>query len=193
MQTAIRNVQHRQLPAAHADGHLLFRFEAQLNITPVGITPEGLRMANSYEGMVTDGDFDGARVWGTDHLLLRRDGVCVIDAQTMLSQSAQVNVYEHVWGYCLPPEGMQLPPLESLLEPGFEWPDVNFPIVAFSVFRAAAPELDYLNRATARIDGWANFATGGLAIETRLVSHDARVAYPGVAHVDRQQSRAAAN
>ncbi len=175
MQTAICHNEQNQAPADRSDGHLLFRFEAQLNIVPIGVTPEGLRMANSYEGTATEGDFEGARVSGTDHLLLRRDGVCVIDAQTLLSQSPHVHVYEHVDGYCLPPEGMQLPPLESLLEADFEWPDVNFPIVAFATFRAAAPEFEHLNRSTARIDGWANFATGELAIETRLVSHNADV------------------
>jgi hypothetical protein len=178
VQTAIRNIEQTRAPANRSDGYLLFRFEAQLDIIPVGVTPEGFRMANSYEGTVIEGDFDGARVWGTDHLLLRRDGVCVIDAQTMLSQTAYVHVYEHVLGYCLPPAGLRLPPLEALLEADFEWPDVNFPIVAFSTFRAAAPEFEYLNSATARIDGWANFATGGLAIETRLVFHDANVPHP---------------
>jgi hypothetical protein len=105
--------------------------------------------------------------------------VCVIDAQTMLSQTAQVHVYEHVTGYCLPPAGLRLPPLEALLAADFEWPDVSFPIVAFSTFRAATPQLEYLNSVTARIDGWANFATGGLAIETRLVSHNPSVPQPG--------------
>ena len=161
-----------------SDTDLIFRFEAQLNVIPVGLTPEGLRMANSYEGAVTAGKLQGARVSGTDHLLLRSDGVCVIDAQTMLSRGAHERIYEHVYGYCLPPEGMQIPPLEKLLEPGFEWPDVDFPIVAFSTFRTGTHELEYLNSATARIDGWANFATGGLAIDTCLVRHDAGVPKP---------------
>jgi hypothetical protein len=158
---------------------LLFQFQAQLNVLPIGIVPEGLRMANSYEGIVTDGEIPtGARVWGNDHLLLRSDGVCVIDAQTTISQVDGVHIYEEVHGYCLPPEGMQVPPLEVLLEPGFEWPDVDFPIVGFSTFRAAAPQYAYLNGVTARIDGWANFKTGGLAIETRAVSHDASAVRP---------------
>lgn len=181
MQTAIHDLGEQIVPVKRSDGHLLFRFEAELNVIPIGVTPEGLRMANSYEGRVTEGDFNGARVWGTDHLLLRRDGVCVIDAQTILSQTADVHVYEHVLGYCLPPAGLRIPSLETLLEPGFEWPDADFPIVASSTFRAAAPQFEYLNSATARIDGWANFATGGLAIETRLVTHDAGAPRPGVA------------
>lgn len=178
MTTAIHNIEHFGSTALNEDRSLLFRFEAQLDIVPVGITPEGLRMANSYQGIVTAGVFDTARVVGTDQLLLRRDGVCVIDAQTLLTRGGAQPIYEHVHGYCLPPKGLQVPSLEALVEPGFEWPDVDFPIVAFATFRAAGRDLDYLNSATARIDGWANFATGALAVETRLVAHDSRVARP---------------
>lgn len=158
-------------------GHLIFRFEARLNVLPIGVTPEGLRMANSYEGIATGGDLVGARVRGTDHLLLRRDGVCVIEAQTLISREGE-HVYEDVHGYCLPPDGLQVPPLETLMEPDFEWPDIDFPIVGFSTFRAALPHLEYLNNATARIDGWVNFATGGLAVDTRLLAHDAATPRP---------------
>jgi hypothetical protein len=156
---------------------LLYRFEAQLEVTPIGVVPEGLRMANSFEGRVTRGIMEGARVWGIDHLLLRSDGVAVIDAQKTISQG-RAHLYEHVRGYGLPPQGLQMPPLETLLDPSFAWPDVLFPVLGSSTFRAAAPELQHLNRAISRIDGWFSFATGGLAIETRLVSHESSVAGP---------------
>lgn len=154
---------------------ILYRFEAKLEVNPIGIVPEGFRMANAFEGRVTHGMLEGARVWGIDHLLLRTDGVAIIDAQKTISGGG-VHVYEHVRGYGLPPLGITLPPLEELLEPGFEWPDVQFPVLGASTFRAAAPEHEALNRALARVDGWFNFSTGGLAIETRLLPHDDRVA-----------------
>lgn len=158
-----------------ADGELLYRFEAQLEFHPIGLVPEGIRMANVFEGRVTGGaladqGFDGARVWGIDHLLLRSDGVGVIDAQKTIS-SGDLNLSEHVRGYCLPPAGMEPPPLEAVLDPTFEWPDVAFPIQGFSTFgvHAGLDELQQLNRAIARIDGRASFATGALEIETRIV------------------------
>lgn len=178
MATSLNDIARMRASNTAADGELIFRFEAELNVVPVGLTPEGLRMANSYEGTATAGRLRGARVWGTDHLLLRNDGVCVIDAQTILSQDGHRHIYEHVLGYCLPPEGLQMPPLQTLLESGFEWPDVDFPIVGFSTFRSGAREFDDLSSVTARVDGWANFATGGLAIDTRLVAHDGRVTKP---------------
>lgn len=165
--------------AEEGQGDLLFRFNAQLNVLPIGIVPEGLRMANRYEGSVNEGAIPaGSTVWGIDHLLLRSDGVCVIDAQTTISLPDGTNIYEQVHGYCLPPEGMPVPPLEVLTQPGFEWPDVDFPIVGASTFRAADPRYAYLNRTTARIDGWANFKTGGLAVDTRAVQHDSTAPRP---------------
>lgn len=59
---------------------LQFRFGAALDLIPIGVTPEGLRMAKSYIGTVTMGRLLGAEVRGMDHLVLRNDGVCVIDA-----------------------------------------------------------------------------------------------------------------
>jgi hypothetical protein len=156
---------------------LLYRFEAQLEVTPIGLVPEGIRMANSFEGRVTRGIMEGARVWGIDHLLLRSDGVAIIDAQKTISRG-DTHLYEHVRGYGLPPQGLDMPPLVALLEPSFQWPDVLFPVVGFSTFRAGTPELEYLNRTVSRIDGWFNFATGGLAVETRPISHATNVSGP---------------
>jgi hypothetical protein len=163
------------LVAAPEPTPLLYRFEAELTITPLGIMPEGLRMANSFEGRVTEGILEGARVWGIDHLLLRRDGVSVIDAQKTISLGDR-HLYEHVHGYCLPPDGLEVPPLEVLLTPGFRWPDVEFPVIGASTFRCAVPELEFLNRAVAAITGSASFVTGALIIETRLLQPQGRPA-----------------
>jgi hypothetical protein len=178
MTLAVQNIGNNATDNDHLSSDLLFRFEAELNLLPIGLTPEGLRMANSYIGTVTRGRFLGAEVRGTDNLVLRDDGVCVIDAQTILSHPEAGHVFEHVHGYCLPPEGVEIPELSELVDPAFQWPDVDFPIVAFSTFRSGAPDFAYLNRAMARIDGWANFATGGLAVDTNLVRHNDRVAAP---------------
>ena len=160
-------------------GRLLYRFEAQLDVVPIGLVPEGIRMANSFDGRVTAGDFEGARVWGVDHFLLRSDGVGIVDAPKTISGD-DFHLFEHVRAYCLPPKGLEMPPLEAVLDPGFEWPDILFPIHGFSTFRAANPELEHLNHAVARIDGWVDFTTGGLAVETRLVEHRTHVTGPTV-------------
>lgn len=155
----------------------LYRFEAKLDVVPIGLVPEGIRMANSFKGRVTRGIFEGASVWGIDHLLLRSDGVAIINAEKTIS-GPDYHVYEHVHGYGLPPNGAEMPPLDTLVDPSFEWPDVLFPILGTSTFRAALPELEFLNRVVARVDGWFNFATGGLAVETSRIEHRETVAAP---------------
>lgn len=163
-------------PAPDA-GELLYRFEAEQTLTPVGLVPEGFRLEVAFDGVATAGAFEGARVWGADPLLIRPDGVGIIDSPKMIALP-EGHLYEHVRGYCSPPEGFEAPPLEAFLDPGFEWPDVLFPVQGFSTFRAGAPELAHLNGALARIDGWAHFASRRLAVETRLVPHLRRVAGP---------------
>lgn len=156
---------------AHANGSLapfLYRFEAQLTPTPIGVVHEGLLMANAFDGRVVAGILPGARVWGIDHLLVRRDGVGVIDAPKAIVLGDR-RIAEHVRGYCIPPEGMQIPPLEAMIAPGFEWPAVPFRIVATSTFRTTDPELAFLDTAIASIEGEVVFTTGRLEVETRLL------------------------
>jgi hypothetical protein len=168
---------------APRDGELLYRFEARLEVHPVGIVPEGLRMTIAFDGTLSGGvlgrhGFEGARVWGIDPLLLRPDGVGVIDAPKTISAPGR-NLFEHLRGYCHPPAGLEFPPLEALRDPSFRWPDDLFAIHGFSTFRAGIPELAWLNRAHAVIDGWASMTRGRLAVETRLVEHRGSVAGPG--------------
>lgn len=161
----------------------LYRFEAHLTLNPIGPGPEGLRFTNPFEGTVTGGElaaagFAGARVWGIDPFLLRSDGVGIIDASKTITAGDGRQIYEHVQGYCLAPEGIEMPPLEALMAPGFEWPPVSFPIVATCRWRTAVPELDHLNRALGAIEGSVDLSTGRLRIETRVLARDGHLVVP---------------
>lgn len=79
-------------------GGFLYRFQAQLSANRVGLVPEGLLMANSFEGTITDGFMRGGRVWGIDQLLIRSDGLSVIDAPKTLTLGER-SVVELVRGY----------------------------------------------------------------------------------------------
>lgn len=158
-------------------GELLYRFEADLDVIPVGLTPEGIRMTVGYEGEIEMGMLEGARVWGVDPLLLRIDGVGVIDTAKTISDG-ETTLYEHVQAYCMPPEGLEVPPPEAILDPSFRWPDVEFPILGSSTFRAGSAEYGHLNTTVAVIEGWANFATRRNAIETRVLRHTGAAAAP---------------
>lgn len=148
-------------------GQLLYRFKGGLTeINPVGLFPEGLRLANSFEGTVTAGPLAGARVWGIDHFLLRPDGVGVLDAPETFSRNEH-HIIGQVRGYALPPQGAPVPSLESILDPDFEWPDVPFQLTGSVLFRAAPPELEWMNRAVAVISGQVTMSTGRLVVEAR--------------------------
>ena len=158
-------------------GDLLYRFEADLEVTPVGLTPEGIRMTVEYDGRIDAGMLEGARVWGNDPLLLRVDGVGIIDTAKTIS-NGETTLYEHVHAYCMPPDGLEVPPAEVILDPSFTWPDVEFPILGSSMFRSGSPDYAHLNSAIATIEGWANFATRRNAIETRVLRHTGTAAAP---------------
>lgn len=160
-----------------SDAPLLYRFEGRVQLLPIGRVPEGIRVVLPFEGTVTEGEFLGGRVWGTDHLLLRPDLVGVIDAPKTISDGDR-HVFEHLRGYCLPPAGLELPPLEAVLAPDFQWPDALFPVTGFSTFRTGDPGLAHLNRAIATVEGWSHLRSGRLAIETRLFERSGTVRGP---------------
>jgi len=153
-----------------APGDLMYRFEGQLtSVNPVGVLPEGLQLANAFEGTVTHGALAGARVWGVDHFLVRPDGVGVLDAPETFSRG-DLHVIGQVRGYALPPAGAPAPPLEAMLDPAFEWPDVPFALKGAVLFRAAHPDLDWMNRVIAVITGEVNMRTGRLVVEARVAA-----------------------
>lgn len=177
MSTTSAPVSERGDRMAPPGGELLYRFEADLNVTPIGLAPDGLRMTVDYEGTISTGMLVGARVWGTDPLLLRADGVGVIDTAKTISDGTTA-LYEHVHAYCMPPDGLEVPPPEAILDPSFAWPDVDFPIVGSSMFLTGSTEYAHLNTTVAAIEGWANFATRRNAIETRALRHTGTAAAP---------------
>ena len=153
--------------ATDVDHTLVYRFEGELaEMYPTGVFPEGIRFHNGFEARVVAGPFEGGRIFGVDQFLLRPDGVGVIVAPEVIEKD-DVRVEGEVRGYVLPPDGMQMPPLDVLAEPGFEFPDVDFRVTAAVTFRTADPRYDHLNRAVGRIQGTVNLATRRLVIEAR--------------------------
>lgn len=158
---------------------LLYRFEADIRVTPIGLTPEGIRMTVEFDGTVTAGMLEGARVWGVDPFLMRSDGVGIIDAPKTISDGEH-SVYEYIRAYLTAPDGLEVPPPEVVLDPAFEWPEAQFPILGFSQFRTGHPDYAFLNGTQAAVEGSASFASGRLGIETRALRPSGRVAPPSI-------------
>ena len=152
-------------PARPSTGNLLYRFEARLSEPkPVGLLPEGLRLEIPFEGPIVEGPLAGARLEGVEHLLIRPDGVAVIDAPETISRDG-LHMTAHAWGYVTPPPGVNLPPLDQMLAPDFEWPDLRLDVRGFAILRTADPDLDFLNRTAPALRGWVNMGTRELSVE----------------------------
>lgn len=148
-------------------GELIYRFEGSLGeMYPVGLFPEGIRFHNDFDARVVAGPFEGARLFGLDPFLLRPDGIGIIDAPEIID-AGDVRVSLQVRGYVVPPAGLEMPPLEVLMAPGFEFPDIDFRVTGAATIRCAAPEYEWLNRTIAVVEGTVNLATGALKVEAR--------------------------
>ena len=146
----------------------LYRFEGSLTETvPVGLVPEGIRLDVRFEAQVTAGLLVGARVRGIDYLLLRGDGVGVIDAYETVEAGDGRVVSAHAQGYVVPPESVELPPPEVLLSPEFAWPDLPLPMHGFALYRTGASDLAHLNRMAASFQGHVNVGRGRIFVEAR--------------------------
>jgi hypothetical protein len=148
-------------------GELIYRFEGKLaDMYPIGIFSEGIRFHNEFQASIVEGPFKGGRIFGLDQFLLRPDGIGVIVAPEVID-TGTVRVSGEVRGYVVPPEGLEMPPLEVLASPGFEFPDLDFRVSASVTFRCAHPEYEWLNRTVGVIEGTVNLGTGRLVIEAR--------------------------
>ena len=150
-------------------GDLVYRFEGNLGeLYPVGLFAEGIRFHNQFEGKVVAGPFEGARIFGLDQFMLRPDGIGVIVAPEIID-TGEERVSVDVRGYVVPPAGMQVPPLEVIASPGFEFPPVDFRVVGSATIRTASPRLGALNSTVAALEGTVNMGTGRLEVEARAL------------------------
>jgi len=63
-----------------------YSFQAQVTrIAPIGLVPGGLRSDVGFTGTLTDGPLVGSTIEGVDYLLIRHDGVAVIDARELIT------------------------------------------------------------------------------------------------------------
>jgi hypothetical protein len=142
---------------------LVYAFEARFTgALPVGVTLRGVRLDLPYTGEVVEGPLTGAAVGGTDYLLLRPDGVGVMDVRAFITTQEGDIVAVKAGGYVFMPEGVELPPPDVFLSPDFVWPDMDFTLRGFGLYETGSAALEWFNRAALIIGGTANMGPGTL-------------------------------
>lgn len=141
-----------------------YAFQAQLNrISPIGLVAEGLRIDVGFAGTLTAGPLAGAAIEGVDYLLIRPDGVGVIDAFERIAGPDGLSVSVHASGYVVPP--LQLPDLPALLDPAFSWPDLGLPVHGSARMQSALGLPAGANRTVFAFTGSVNMARGTLQVD----------------------------
>lgn len=150
-------------------GDVVYRFQGQLGeLNPVGLFDNGIRFFNQFEGQIVDGPFAGGRISGPDFFVLRPSGVGEIHAPELI-EFEQHRVTLDVRGYLVGPDGFEIPPLEVLLTPGFEFPDMAFRVTASALAATTSPEFTHLNAAVIVVEGEVNMGTGAMDVTARIV------------------------
>ena len=153
-----------------------YAFRASLtNSAPVGLTPAGLRLDVQFAGRITEGPLTGCTIEGIDYLLLRPDGVGVIDARELVSDGSRVIAAVRAEGYVVPP--FPVPELSVLADPGFAWPDVELPLHGAHFWETSDERLPGAPGTVYGFSGWVNVATGALEVSAHSLAVADRSVY----------------
>ena len=140
-----------------------YAFQAQLTrLSPVGVVAEGLRIDVGFAGTMTAGPWAGSAIEGIDYLLIRPDGVAVIDARELVSGERGPVAAVHAEGYIVPP--FPMPSLGELLDPSFTWPDVDLPLHGSARVQASGSESTAASRTVFGFSGSVNMSRGSLTV-----------------------------
>lgn len=141
----------------------------------VGLVPEGIRLDSYSSGQFTEGLFAGATGDWIDYLLIRPDGVRVIDVRGYAQVPDGARVVWTMNGFFGEPSP---PPLEvrieAMLDPEFEFPDVDFPIHGAAWFQTMAPEHAFVNHTVFGFTGTMNPFRGRMEITFRSLAGPAQ-------------------
>lgn len=150
-------------------------FRSQINrLAPIGVVAEGLRVNVGFSGPIGPEPLEGMTLEGTCYLLIRPDGVAVVDAREVVLGDDGVAASIQAGGYIVPP--MELPELAVLAEPSFVWPDIDMSMHGWTRPQTSRPELAAMNRSVYAFTGTVNMATGALNVNATRIGLDVALA-----------------
>ncbi len=154
---------------AAAEAYMVLEGQIHTN-NLVGLVPEGIRMEVQLSGEFTEGLFAGATADWTNHLLIRRDGVRVMDVRGYAETPDGTRLVWTMKGYFGEPSP---PPLEvrieAMLDPEFQFPDVELMLHGAAWFETMAPEFGFVNHTVFSFTGAVNPRHGDTSVTFRPI------------------------
>ncbi|HEX8760150.1 MAG TPA: hypothetical protein VF734_09305 [Pseudonocardiaceae bacterium] len=146
-----------------------YAFQAELTrIKPVGLTALGLRIDLGFTGSLTEGRLTGSSIEVVCYLLIRPDGVGVIDARELISNEDRAIAAVRAAGYVVPP--FPMPELSILADPNFQWPDVDLPLHGAHFWETSDGNLSTAAATVYGFTGSVNVAAGVLKVSARSLA-----------------------
>jgi hypothetical protein len=153
------------------DGPAVPYLVGEIQITaqnPVGLVPEGLRIDGHTSWVITEGIFTGTTGTSIDYLLIRPDGVGILDIRSYGVDPDGTPIAMTAKGFLGDPTLM--PPIDAWLDPGFEAPDVDIPLHGAAWFQTMAPQYAFVNHTVFGFSGTLNPATGRIRLLYRSLA-----------------------
>lgn len=146
-----------------------YAFRAEVtSIRPIGLTAQGLRIDISLTGSVTEGQLTGCTIEVIDYLIIRPDGVGVIDARDTILDGDRVIAAMRAEGYIVPP--FPVPELPVLADPNFQWPDVDLPAHGAHFWETSREDLSTAAATVYGFSGSVNMGAGVLKLSARSLA-----------------------
>jgi hypothetical protein len=145
----------------------------------IGTVPEGLRIDAHYNGNIIAGPLAGEKVRGVDYLLIRSDGVGVLDVRETITTPAGQVIGVRALGYGsvrpVPPASA-----EGVRSQGtqFAWPDAPSPLLGVAMCQTTDPEVLWMNAAMLVFSGTANLGTRKLQAVDRVLTPEIVLSAP---------------
>lgn len=149
-----------------------FKMEATFTeVAVIGMLPEGLRLDAHYKGSMIAGPLAGASVRGVDYLLIRSDGVTVLDVRETITTATGRCIAVRAQGYgtigSKPQAGADAVPLQGAK---VAWPDASSPLLGVAICQTTDPEFLWMNETLLVFNGTANLGTGKLQAVGRALT-----------------------
>lgn len=144
-----------------------YAFQAELTrISSIGMTAQGLRMDVGFIGSITEGRLIGHTIEGIDYLLVRSDGVGLINARELISDGDRAIAAVRAEGYIVPPS----PELSVLANPNFQWPNADQPVHGARFWETSDEDLSTAAATVFGFTGTVNMVTRVLKISARSLA-----------------------